>query len=217
MTNKITILILERHVLIGEALLLALNAEHLFGVELATTIEAVKDRLASEPKIDIVLMSLSPLGTLNLSEIKEVVKCAGVGRVVLLADEFHDDIIDAALTIGCKGFISKTLEFKSLESVLLLINTGQLFVPWNKISANSQMSRKITKQDKITLQFLAQGLSNKEIAWTLGVTEVTVKARLRLIFGTLNATNRAHAVAIAVSAGYITLNTSTSGPLLDVA
>ena len=45
---------------------------------------------------------------------------------------------------------------------------------------------------------LDQPLTNKEIADRLGVTEVTVKAHLRNLYGKLGANNRAHAVTIAL-------------------
>jgi DNA-binding CsgD family transcriptional regulator len=51
------------------------------------------------------------------------------------------------------------------------------------------------------LALVAEGLTNKEIAEALYISEDTVKATLRITFGQLGAANRAHAVAIAIDSG----------------
>lgn len=57
-----------------------------------------------------------------------------------------------------------------------------------------QPSDPLTKQELVILNQLAQGLSNKDIAEALGITEGTVKGHLNKIFGKLNVRNRVEAV-----------------------
>lgn len=59
----------------------------------------------------------------------------------------------------------------------------------------------LTPRETEVLQLLAEGLPNKEIAGTLGISEHTVKFHLSAIFGKLGATSRTEAVAIGIRRG----------------
>ena len=65
--------------------------------------------------------------------------------------------------------------------------------------------KNLTKRELEILQLTRDGLSNKSIATTLGISEQTVKNHLAPIFRKLNATSRTHAVVIALRSGYLTL------------
>jgi DNA-binding CsgD family transcriptional regulator len=47
------------------------------------------------------------------------------------------------------------------------------------------------------LRLVSDGKTNKEIAWALGASEVTIKMYLRTVFNKLGASNRTHAVMLA--------------------
>jgi two-component system, NarL family, response regulator LiaR len=64
----------------------------------------------------------------------------------------------------------------------------------------------LTRQDTRTLRLLARGLSNKEIARHLDVSEKTVRNRLSGIYDKLNLTNRTQAALYAVREGIATGN-----------
>jgi DNA-binding NarL/FixJ family response regulator len=53
------------------------------------------------------------------------------------------------------------------------------------------------------LRLVAEGNANKKIAWKLSIAEETVKAHLKSIFSKLDATDRTHAVTVAVRRGII--------------
>ena len=56
----------------------------------------------------------------------------------------------------------------------------------------------LTPRELQVLEFLAEGRSSKEIANFLAITEATVKGHLKNLYDKLGATDRAHAVAIAL-------------------
>lgn len=63
----------------------------------------------------------------------------------------------------------------------------------------------LTDRENQVLHLLAQGLANKQIALTLGISEHTVKFHVSAIYSKLEATNRTEAVRQGVRRGLITL------------
>jgi DNA-binding NarL/FixJ family response regulator len=63
----------------------------------------------------------------------------------------------------------------------------------------------LTERETEVLQLLAQGLSNKQIAVRLFISEHTVKFHVSSIYGKLGATNRAEAVRLGVQRGFVML------------
>jgi two-component system, NarL family, response regulator YdfI len=66
-------------------------------------------------------------------------------------------------------------------------------------------SASLTKRESQVLHLLAQGLANKQIAFSLGVSERTVKFHISGIFSKLGVSSRTEAVRIGVRQGMITL------------
>ena len=59
----------------------------------------------------------------------------------------------------------------------------------------------LTNREMHVLKEVAEGLSNKEIAWRLGISEKTVRNHLVSVYDKLSATNRTHAVMLAIRLG----------------
>jgi DNA-binding NarL/FixJ family response regulator len=63
----------------------------------------------------------------------------------------------------------------------------------------------LTERETQVLQLLAQGLANKQIAISLGISEHTVKFHVSSLYGKLGATNRTEAVRLGIQSGLILL------------
>ena len=200
------ILIVDDHALVGNALAEILRAHESFHVEVLTSFKEAKKRLKGTHNIDIILLDLVMPDMPGMIGVSEIVKLADSSKVVLLSGNLNSRIIESALAAGCMGFIPKTFSIKSIESALKLILSGQIFVPESYMGYYDDLTREYSKQEKLILNLISQGLGNKEIAYQLKVSEVTVKARLRTIFTKLGAKNRAGAIALAVSRGVITID-----------
>jgi DNA-binding NarL/FixJ family response regulator len=64
--------------------------------------------------------------------------------------------------------------------------------------------RGLTRRETETLQLVADGFSNKQIAGHLSVSTETVKSHVCALLAKLGASSRAHAVAIALRHGLLT-------------
>jgi len=59
----------------------------------------------------------------------------------------------------------------------------------------------LSSREMHVLQEVAEGFSNKQIAWRLGISEKTVRNHLVSVYDKLRATNRTHAVMLAIRLG----------------
>lgn len=123
-----------------------------------------------------------------------------------------------AFQSGVFGFIPETLGSRSIEAALWLVLSGQKYVPATILSIVERFqpystfdssddqaapSRPtLTSREGEVLSGLLEGLSNKGIARSLGIQEVTVKLHMRKIFRKLGVGNRAQAVRVAIQGGW---------------
>jgi DNA-binding NarL/FixJ family response regulator len=77
--------------------------------------------------------------------------------------------------------------------------------PMVELSANEALIEPVTQREMDVLQSIARGLSNKQIALALGISEHTVKFHLSSLYAKLGATNRTEAVRIGMQQGLIVL------------
>ena len=72
------------------------------------------------------------------------------------------------------------------------------------------MSVPLTARQKQILSYIANGKSNKQIASALIISEQTVKIHISAILRKLHANHRAHAVALAIGSGWISIKEEPS-------
>ena len=88
---------------------------------------------------------------------------------------------------------------------LRMINVGEVYVPAEILAQEEQVTRTgrhwLTGRERDVLNGLLSGQSNKEIARTHGLSEVTIKHHLKSLRSKLGARNRTHAVCRAIELG----------------
>lgn len=130
--------------------------------------------------------------------------------VVLSAAESRLDI-EKLLSAGAMGYIPKTAQSETILAALQRVLAGAIYIPdilrlaagGGRIGALPRQHSPesplaaLTERQHDVLCELAKGLSNKQIADCLRVTEGTVKIHLAAIFRVLKVANRTEAVLIA--------------------
>ncbi|MDP2522395.1 response regulator transcription factor [Neptunomonas phycophila] len=104
------------------------------------------------------------------------------------------------IDLGANGFITKSTSKEAMKKAIIDILEGEIV-----ILSETQGSDCVyfTAQQMATLQGMAQGLSNKEIARQLGVSPLTVKEYVSVILERLMAKNRTEAVLVAQKRGFL--------------
>lgn len=115
------------------------------------------------------------------------------------------------------GFLSLEASAEELLATISALHEGllagapelmkpRLFqLPDSDRLADEPLVEALTERENEVLQLLAQGLANKQIALTLGISEHTAKFHISSIYTKLGATNRTEAVRLGVVRGLIVL------------
>jgi two-component system nitrate/nitrite response regulator NarL len=211
---SISVLIADDHNLVREALAQALASDPSFSVTMANSCSGTLAQIKRQGHVDVLLLDIVMPGMNGLKSIEEFVKVNAEGAVVVFSGSTARDFIGQALTLGARGFIPKTMPLKSLATAIQLIASGQIFVPFGPPIPRSDPEvddpDRLTARELIVLNHVSDGLTNKEIAWKVGVAEVTVKMYMRSICTKLKAKNRAHAAIIAAQTGMLQLPPHTA-------
>lgn len=208
--DQISVLIADDHQLVRDALAQALVTDKRLNVTIAENYDAVLAQIVGLEKIDVILLDIVMPGMDGLKSVKEIVDLNAEGAVVVFSGITALDFANQALKLGARGFIPKTLPLSSLAAAIHLIAMGQVFVPIDVNIANSLPKQnnlgRLTPKELAILNFVSDGLTNKEIGWKTNAVEVTVKMHMRSICIKLGAKNRAHAVTLAYKLGFFANN-----------
>jgi len=128
-------------------------------------------------------------------------------RFIALTSYDGDHDVFRALEAGVRGYILKeSVHTEILGAIRRVHAGGQLFsedTAQRFAASFSQAS--LTPREIEVLSLVAQGFGNKEVAAKLGPSVGTVKIHVQNILAKLNATDRTHAVTIALKRGLIQL------------
>ena len=136
-------------------------------------------------------------------------------RFVVISASEDSRNIKKALELGISGYLPKRAETKMLTSALKLILDGGTYLPPSILEhANSGLfgdqsrdgkrkGKTLTPRQSEVLSYVAEGMSNKQIAYKMGVSEATVKLHINALLRAVGATNRTQAVIIAQKMGLI--------------
>lgn len=148
---------------------------------------------------DILLMDIRMNGMNGLDASREILKKHPLAKILLLTTFLDDEYIVQALKIGAKGYLLKQ-DYNSLIPALKAVYSGQS-VYGSEITAKLPLllsnqesfpweQYHISSRELEVIQLVSKGLSNKEIADSLYLSEGTVRNYLSTILEKLNLRDR---------------------------
>jgi len=165
--------------------------------------DSVKELVAGEAEIDLVLLDLAMPGASGLSGL---VALRGLSPAVpIIVVSAHDDsqTVRRALDLGASGFVSKSARMEELRRAVRTVLDGGIYLPEGldlgvegdpEISELIGSIRTLTPQQTRVLAMIAEGLLNKQIAYELNVSEATIKAHVSAVLQKLGVDSRTQAV-----------------------
>jgi DNA-binding NarL/FixJ family response regulator len=198
------VLLAEDHPIYRQGLIVALEAG-VPGVRctgVGTAAEALA-QLGADPRFDAVLIDLKLPDRDGLALAAEVRSLWPTLACVIVSGSDEVRVADRARALGCMGFVPKSLEPDAMVGVLARVLDGEPCFPAQ--SAGAPGALKFTERQAAVLQAIARGRTSRAIAAELGIAERTVKDHLAVVYGRLDASTRAEAVARAAALGLIDL------------
>ncbi len=187
--------------------------------------------LEQQNNFDLIITDLSMPGATWLPALNKIHSLIPETPVIIISAIFDKKILQQTLDIGVSGYISKTASNNLIISAINLVLAGGVYIPHELLyttSSNGFSDNKLqecdfplkalkklakspleTPQKGLTerqidiVKSIAEGLSNKQIAYKLHLTEGTVKVHITIILKVLNVKNRTSAVIEAAKRGYI--------------
>jgi DNA-binding NarL/FixJ family response regulator len=193
----------------GLALMLGLLDDVTVVGEAADGSQAVELVAAHAP--DVVLMDLRMPGVDGVQATARIRADHPGTQVVVLTTYADDEHIMAALRAGARGYLTKDAGRVQIAQAVRAAAAGQsildpqvqerLLAAAQAAAAPPALPDEVTVREAEVLKLIAAGLSNREIAARLYVTEATVKSHINRLFAKIGVRDRAQAVRYAFERG----------------
>jgi len=173
--SPLRMVLADDHALLVEALTLILEP---LGRVVATAsdgralVEAVRQH-----KPDLVITDLSMPEASGFQALREICQFPDAPPVLVLTVHADQGTLEAALNAGAAGYVVKSAASTELLKAALAVMQGRTYIPSHLKAVRTQNERGatvITDRQRGVLEGLAAGLTSKEIAERLNVTERTV-------------------------------------------
>jgi NarL family two-component system response regulator LiaR len=209
--NPIRIVLVDDHRVVSRSLKVYLESfPDLVVVGIAVSGEELMERL-EEWHPQIVLQDLLLPGGINGIETTQRIVERSAARVIALTASTDEARMMGALRAGAAGYVRKDAEPEVLLAAVRAVAGGRTYID---PSVARQLARvngagDLTSREVEVLRHVALGLSNREIAATLGVSEETIKSHVTHLLAKLEVDNRAQATVQALKRGFVTLDELT--------
>jgi len=207
---SIRVLVVDDHPLMRQAICTAITIESDIEVvgEARNGAEAVTQALALRP--DVIVMDLLMPVKDGIQAIAEIRAANPDARILALTSSLDPDRIVATLEAGAQGYLFKDTQRDELLRAIRDVSQGLAFLPppvASKLIARMRQPEAtdglaaLTPREREVLRLIGNGLSNREIAQALVLSEATVRVHVHNILGKLGFEHRGQMIAFAIREG----------------
>src|SRR5215467_12095965 len=204
-TKKIKIVTVDDHPILREGIASIIYGEK----DMVVVGEASNGREAIEifrtQRPDVTLMDLQMPDLNGIDAITTIRREYPQARIIVLTTYEGDVLARRALRAGATGYILKDMIRTELLEAIRAVQLGRKYIP-QKIAAElaeHYAEDDLSEREIEVLREVARGTSNKIIASRFSISEATVKAHMKNIMLKLGASDRTHAVNIAMTRGFL--------------
>lgn len=215
MTEPIKVMITDDHVMMREGIKQLLEFDGSIKVieEAGNGVECIEKLKTCHP--DILLLDINMPEKNGIEVLKELKETNNNVKVLMLTVHNEIEYLINAVDIGVDGYIMKDSESSELKKAIQLVINGESYIQPSLIPAfNSRLVNRDNEKDKLdfltkreyeVLIEVASGMSNKEIATNLDISERTVKNHISNIFKKIDVSDRTQAAVFAIKNNLIQL------------
>jgi len=205
--TKIRVLSVDDHrvMLEGLALLIGRQPDMQVVASAINGDQAVLQYLSVRP--DVTLMDLQLPGTNGLEAIRQIRRADPEARIVVLTMYQGDEDVYRALEAGAATYLLKDALSDELVNVIRQVHHGDRpRTPEVEAQLESRRQQPVlTPREVQVVGLITEGLRNKEIAVSLGISEQTAKVHVKNILAKLRVNDRAAVISVAARRGIVHL------------
>ncbi|MBF6605798.1 MAG: response regulator [Candidatus Limnocylindrales bacterium] len=179
--------------------------------------------LAIETSPDIILMDHSVPGSGGIETTQRIKRELPSAAIIVLAANEDEDALFDAIKAGAAAFILKDVGPDDLVTIIRRVSQGEYLIN-DKVFAKPAVASRVLKEfrelavygqeaapifaplsprEVEILDNIAQGMTNKQVAYALSISEQTVKNHMSSILRKLSVNDRTQAVVYAMRQGWI--------------
>ena len=217
MSEKIRVLLADDHVLVRQGIRQFLeDAENIEVVgEAASGEEAIAQ--VEQLKPDVILLDIQMPGMTGVEATRMIKARFPKVKVLILTAHDDDPYVFALFQAGANGYLLKTADIDEVVCAVRTVQRGRTVLSpeiTDKVLHQLQTGRPLAAEEQIEsltsreleiLRLAAQGMTNKTIGVTIGLSDRTIQGHLAHIYGKLGVASRTEAVTEALKKGWIVL------------
>jgi NarL family two-component system response regulator LiaR len=217
--KTIRVLLAEDHVVVRQGTRQLLEREPDFKIvgEAGDGEEAV--RLAKELKPDVIIMDVAMPKLSGIEATKQIKAVLPAASVLVLTGYDYDEYIFSMLEAGAAGYLLKNVSGDELISAVRAVYAGEPMI--HPAVLRKMMTRfktpppapapvhalsPLSEREMEVLKIAAKGVSNRDIANELFISERTVQAHMRSVFNKLGVGSRSEAILYGLKKGWFSID-----------
>jgi two-component system NarL family response regulator len=211
--DAIRVMICDDHALFRRGLIMVLESED--GIAVVGEAEDGEEAVAKAEELapDVVLMDVRMPRVSGIEATRKIAEAVPTARILMLTVSDEEDDLYEAIKAGATGYLLKEISIEEVATAIRAVVSGQSLISPSMasklLSEFTNLSKKaderqsvptprLTDRELEVLKLVAQGMSNREIATELYISENTVKNHVRNILEKLHLHSRMEAVVYAV-------------------
>jgi len=168
--------------------------------------------MLNQVKPDIVILDINMPRMNGIQTLRRMKDMDVTIKIIMLTFHEEEEYLRETLNLGANGYVLKDAESESLTKAIREVYIGGTSIPPNIMTSDFEKQTtygrkrdekgkiRLTKREYEVLTLIAEGISNKEIAGKLFISEKTVKNHVSSIFKKIGVSDRTQAAIYAYKA-----------------
>jgi two-component system NarL family response regulator len=203
--ETIRVLIADDHPVVCRGLAAIIKTEPGMSVvgQAANGQQAVELYRKYEPHVTLMDLRMPVMG--GVEAISAIRREYPTATFIVLTTYEGDEAIHRALKAGAQSYLLKGMSDSELVGAIRNVHAGLRYLPKPIMEslANRPPNSELKDRELQILTLIVKGMSNREIATTLGIAEATVKWHVNILLSRLNVSDRTQAAVAALHRGIV--------------
>ena len=201
----IRVAVIDDHVVVRAGLkyVIASDPEMEFAGEFGGGRGAAQFVATVEPDVTLLDVRMPDLN--GVEALKDILAARPKAKVVMLTTSDAEEDVYQSIECGAMGYVQKEAPVEEILRAIRSAVAGDVYMSDDirRIYETRKGAKGLSPREAEVLNAVGDGLNNREIGASLGISENSVKMHLKRIFFKLGATDRTEAVNLAVKRGFL--------------